>query len=348
VIVQVVDGESGKTIYTGKPKSPEDFEDTDGDGLGDLAFKDFQVMKVIKKGGGIQFSGGSKTVVTGSYLEVIYPDYAIWEYQAAGYVYPFIFTSDSDWAVDICAQVPGGYEIVGVYDENGNMVSDSQCQQTFVSGETKVVAFDVVETGSPEPALSATLTFGGPHGNVEALEVEVSGHRQTDGPDPVLLAGWNHHLYVGPSAPVDEALASIIGDVRAVYRLQPDQTFDRWFPDRPDLSTIETLRPYEPLLILMAEPAMWNQQAAVTPPTSVDLLPGWNSVCYADESADVTAAIKSAAGDIGAVYALAANRTWERFVPNRLDLSNLDRLDRFDCVLVQVMAVQSVKWLFDM
>jgi RHS repeat-associated protein len=347
VIVQVVDGETGKTIYTGKPKSPEDFEDTDGDGLGDLAFKDFQVMKVIRKGGGIQFSGGSKTVVTGSYLEVIYPDYAIWEYQSAGYVYPFIFTSDSDWAVDVCAQVPGGYEIVGVYDENGNLVSDSQCQQTFVFGETKVVAFDVVDTGSPEPALSATLTFGGPHGNVEALEVEVPGFRQTDGPDPVLLAGWNHHLYVGAAAPIEEALASIMDDVCAVYRLRPDQTFDRWFPDRPDVSTIDNLEPYEPLLILTTTATMWNQNPTVPLPGTIDLVPGWNSVCYAGESEDMASAMKGAVGDVGVVYALEANRTWGRFVPSRPELSNLDRLDHFGCVLMHVTADGGVTWVFD-
>jgi uncharacterized repeat protein (TIGR01451 family) len=336
-------------VYTGKPKSGGDFVDTDGDGLGDFATKEFQIIKVIrKKDGSIQFSGGSKTVVTGSYLEIVYPQFAVWENVAAGYVYPFIFTSDSDWAVDVCAQVPEGYEIVGVYDENGNLVSDSQCQQTFVSGETRVVAFEVVETGSPEPQLSASLTLRGPHGNVEALEVEVPGLRETDGPEPVLLAGWNHHLYVGPSAPIEEALASIIDDVRAVYRLQPGRTFDRWFPGRPDLSTIKTVDSYEPLLILMAAPAMWSQEPALTPPTSIDLLPGWNSVCYPGESADVPTAMKGAVADIGIVYALEADRTWERFVPERPELSNLDRLDHFDCVLVQVTADQGVKWVFDL
>jgi hypothetical protein len=329
-------------VYTGKPKSPQDFDETG------LASKDFQILRVIRKNGSVQYSGGSKTVVTGSYLEIVYPDFAVWEDVAAGYVYPFIFTSDSDWTVDVCAQVPEGYDIVGVYDENGDLVSDSQCRQAFVSGETKVVAFEVMETGSPEPGLSASLTLGGPHGNVQALKVEVPGVRETDGPEPVLLAGWNHHLYVGPSAPIEEALASIIDDVRAVYRLQPDQTFDRWFPGRPDLSTIKAVGSYEPLLILMAAPAMWSQEPAITPPTSIRLLPGWNSVCYAGESADVPTAMKGAVGDIGVVYALEADRTWERFVPKRPELSNLDRLDHFDCVLVQVTADRGVKWVFDL
>ncbi|MBI1885145.1 MAG: hypothetical protein HYS09_02325 [Chloroflexi bacterium] len=165
-----------KTVYTGKPKSGTDFVDTNGDTLGDLASKDFQVIKVIKRDGTVQIGGGSKTVVTGSYLEVISPDFAIWEDVAAGYVYPFIFTSDSDWSVNLCAQVPTGYDIVGVYDENGDLLADSSCAQTFVSGETKVVAYEVVEVGSPEPVLGALLTVEH-EGKVTEVDVEVPGQR---------------------------------------------------------------------------------------------------------------------------------------------------------------------------
>ena len=171
VIVKYVDS-SGKTVYTGKPKGPEDFDATG------LASKDFQVIKVLRKNGVIQFSGGRKTVVSGSYLEIVYPDFAVWDDVAAGYVYPFIFTSDSDWTVDACAEMPKGYEIVGVYDENGDLVSEKKCIQTFVAGETKVVAFDVVEVGSPEPKLKAKLKVRGPNGKVKELDLDVPGIRE--------------------------------------------------------------------------------------------------------------------------------------------------------------------------
>ena len=115
------------------------------------------MIKVIKKDGTIQFSGGSKTVVMGSLVEIIYPDYAIWEAGVSSYVYPFIMTSDSNWTVDVCAEVPVGYRIVGTYDENGDFVSSAKCAQTFVAGETKVIAFEVEDIGSPEPKLSAKL-----------------------------------------------------------------------------------------------------------------------------------------------------------------------------------------------
>ena len=64
VIVKYADAETGKTVYTGKPKSPGDFMDTDGDTQADLAIKDFQVIKVLKRDGSIEFRAGSKTVVT--------------------------------------------------------------------------------------------------------------------------------------------------------------------------------------------------------------------------------------------------------------------------------------------
>jgi hypothetical protein len=50
---------------------------------------------------------------------------------------------------------------------------------------------------------------------------------------------------------------------------------------------------------------------------------------------------------IGVVYALAADRIWGRFVPNRPELSSLDRLDHFGCVLVQVAADRAVNWVFN-
>lgn len=94
------------------------------------------------------------------------------------------------------------------------------------------------------------------------------------GPAPTVGAGWNHQLCAGPVAPIEEALTSIMEHVRAVYRLKPDHTFDRWLPDRPGLSTIETVQPYQPLFILMTAPAKWNQEPAAMPPAAVDLVPG--------------------------------------------------------------------------
>lgn len=177
VIVKVVDPDVG-TVYTGKPKSPADFADTNGNGSGDLAFKDFQILKVFRKDGTVQIGGGSKTVVTGSMLEIVYPDLAVWEASVSSYVYPFIFTSDSNWTVDACAQIPTGYQIVGVYDLDGNLLSTNSCQQTFVQGETKVIAFQISEIGSPPPHVKLKLKLKGPNGKVRDLDLDVPGLRK--------------------------------------------------------------------------------------------------------------------------------------------------------------------------
>ncbi|MEM4321870.1 MAG: LamG-like jellyroll fold domain-containing protein, partial [Candidatus Woesearchaeota archaeon] len=45
VILRYVDTQTGKTVYTGLPKGPDDFVDSDGDGLVDVAVKDFRLLR---------------------------------------------------------------------------------------------------------------------------------------------------------------------------------------------------------------------------------------------------------------------------------------------------------------
>jgi hypothetical protein len=69
----------------------------------------------------------------------------------------FILTGDTDWTVDVCTAVPQGYNIVGVYDIDGNMITTNNCVQAGVVGETKVIAFEVLDLQSPPPHLTAKL-----------------------------------------------------------------------------------------------------------------------------------------------------------------------------------------------
>lgn len=178
-VIEVASGTLIATIPVGE--NPIDVaitpEDLDGDGIGDVATKDFQVIKVLRKDGLVQFSGGSKTVVIGSMLEIIHPDYAIWEEGVSSYVYPFIMTSDSDWTVDVCAEVPIGYRIVGIYDENGDFVSSGKCAHTFVAGETRVIAFEVVDIGSPPPHFKGRFTVRH-DGKVYNFDLDTPGYRE--------------------------------------------------------------------------------------------------------------------------------------------------------------------------
>ena len=179
VIAKYFDARTGKTVYTGKPVSSDDFKDTNGDGIRDLAVKDFHIMEVFEKDGTVQFTGGKKTVVMGSYLEIVHPDYAVWENGTSTFVYPFTFSSDSPWTADVCAQMPTDYRIVGAYYNDGNFLSDATCMQTFVAGDTKALAFEVIDVGSPEPHLKAKLRVKGGHANVEKLlELDSPGVRK--------------------------------------------------------------------------------------------------------------------------------------------------------------------------
>lgn len=56
VIVKFIESETGKKVYSGLPKGPEDF-------VNGLASKEFQVNKVIGKDGSIQIKSDSKTVI---------------------------------------------------------------------------------------------------------------------------------------------------------------------------------------------------------------------------------------------------------------------------------------------
>jgi hypothetical protein len=105
----------------------------------------------------IQYADAGKTVYTGSYLEIIYPTFTVWDEGQTKYLYPFIMNSDSEWTLDVCAAVPAGYQIVGVYDADGNLVASSDCVQAGVAGETKIVAFEVVDLLSPPPRLTTKL-----------------------------------------------------------------------------------------------------------------------------------------------------------------------------------------------
>jgi hypothetical protein len=160
-----------------------------------------------------------------------------------------------------------------------------------------------------------------------------------------LVAGWNHVCYTGTEQPVADALAGFMDHVVAVYRMR-NQTFDRWFPDRPELSTITTLGPYQPLFLLMSEGTVWGQQPS-TLPVGAGLDQGWNSVCYAGVARDITTATAGIEGKFSVLYALAYEQSWRRFVPGRPEVSNLDRLKQYDAVLLLVNVEGGVQWVFN-
>jgi hypothetical protein len=175
-----------------------------------------------------------------------------------------------------------------------------------------------------------------------------------------LVQGWNDSCYVGPEATVEDAMADIIDDVLAVYRFTADQTWERYFPghceDAEGLCTIETIKPYDQLFILMAASAEWTQLIQVLP-TSVDLagasatddVPGaWNSVCYAGADKATEEAIRDIESGVVIMYQLGSDQAWRRYVPARPEIPDtLTTLHRFDSAVLLVITEGGITWVFD-
>lgn len=62
VVVKYYDEDTRITAYTAKPKGKEDFEDSNGDGIPDLAEKDFKFEKIIEKDGEVRLREGPLVV----------------------------------------------------------------------------------------------------------------------------------------------------------------------------------------------------------------------------------------------------------------------------------------------
>jgi hypothetical protein len=174
----------------------------------------------------------------------------------------------------------------------------------------------------------------------------------TPGPTPTATPpgpgiAWVHSCYLGASQPIEDAFAPISGKVLAAYRLRSDQGFDRWFPDRPDVSTMTVLDPYDAFFLLMASDTTWLQEPSGESPTSADLVFGWNSVCYAGQTKDATTAMAGIADRLAIAYALGPGSVWKRFVPGRPDVTNLSQLDSLTPVLILVTEDDGTPWLFD-
>ena len=164
---------------------------------------------------------------------------------------------------------------------------------------------------------------------------------------PVPLApGWNTVCYRGPLRPIATALGNALNSVVALYRLRPDQQFDKWFAGRPEVSTITALSPYDSLFVLMGNGTTWQQEPSTTTLTTVNLSRGWQSVCYAGPTQDMESAAAGINGEFGVIYVLAPDQSWSRFIPDRPEISDLTELEEFNCPLILVTDPIGVTWTF--
>ena len=186
VITKLIDGST--SVYAGKFKefkkqlrADADDEQDDNDETANLSPKYFTLtkslhfQKTINDKGVVKYNSAESTVVMGSRLDILHPDYIVWENDTQ--LYPFTLTSDSDWTTDICLSVPAGYKVTGVLDADGNIVAASNCTQTFISGESKTYLFSVADIGSPEPTFGLSITTTH-KGKKEKHDLTVEGVRR--------------------------------------------------------------------------------------------------------------------------------------------------------------------------
>jgi parallel beta-helix repeat protein len=202
-----------------------------------------------------------------------------------------------------------------------------------------------VTTPSPMPTYTAV-----PSSTTSSSPSTTTGTpTPTPGEPPLMLAtltaGWNFQCYVGASRPIEEAVVDAIGKISAVYLLRDGDLSDRWFPDRPDVSTLSTVNPGDTLFLLTSDPFMWTQAASDAEPM-VTLAQGWNGVCYTGGSVSAEAATGGIDVPYSVIYTLAPDQTWRRFVPGNPQASNLSYLDEFTPVLILVTG-NAGRWVFN-
>ncbi|MBI4145690.1 thrombospondin type 3 repeat-containing protein [Candidatus Woesearchaeota archaeon] len=181
IIAKFTDAATGQTVYAAKFTNFENVDDEEKDDREDdstaaqtIITKRLHISKLIKKDATVKYSAGFAEVITGSKLTVMHPEYTVWSSERE--LYPFVFESADVWNVDICMNVPPGYVVSGVLDENGDIASTTECLQALVAGEPKVFVYDLLETGSPEPDTSFALTATH-DGKTTATDVQITGIR---------------------------------------------------------------------------------------------------------------------------------------------------------------------------
>ncbi|TET96560.1 MAG: hypothetical protein E3J29_05445 [Dehalococcoidia bacterium] len=150
--------------------------------------------------------------------------------------------------------------------------------------------------------------------------------------------GWHNATWSGASTPED-AFACADGKYAAAYRLVSGG-WERHFPDRPDVSNMADLQPYDAFLILITGDVTCEMPVAGSLGTerTLDWGVGWQNDGWT--GADGTPpedVFDCADGSYAAAYRLVGGG-WERYFPGRPDLSNMGPLDEHDAFLILITA----------
>jgi len=151
---------------------------------------------------------------------------------------------------------------------------------------------------------------------------------------------WQNAAWSGAdSTSPEEAFACADGNYAAAYRFT-DSGLERYFPARPDISTMGPLSEHDAFLILISDPVTCYMPVTAASGSSRSLQwgVGWNNEGWS--GADGTSpedAFACAAGSYAAAYRF-TDSGLERYFPDRPDISNMGPLNKYDAFLILVTA----------
>jgi hypothetical protein len=154
----------------------------------------------------------------------------------------------------------------------------------------------------------------------------------------VWSAGWHNETWSGASTP-EEAFACAAGNYAAAYRYV-DGGFQRYFPDRLDISNMSDLQPYDTFFILITDDVSCEMPVADPPADgrTLDWNVGWHNEGWTGANGtDPEDAFACADGSYAAAYRY-VDGGLERYFPDRPDISNMGSLDQYDAFLILVTA----------
>jgi parallel beta-helix repeat protein len=196
---------------------------------------------------------------------------------------------------------------------------------------------------------NATATATDADGNTSEFSAPVAVPEPTPSPTPEGSRtldwdpGWHNATWTGDSTP-EEAFACAAGDYAAAYRLAGGG-WERYFPDRPELSNMTDLEQYDAFLILVTDDVTCEMPVADAPDDDrrLDWDVGWqNDGWTGADGTEPEDAFACADGSYAAAYRLVGGG-WERYFPGSPGLSNMDELDQYDAFLILVTAPVSCR-----
>lgn len=118
--------------------------------------------------------------------------------------------------------------------------------------------------------------------------------------------------------------------------------WERYFPDRPDLSNMTDLEQYDAFLILVTGDVTCDMPVAPLTVAelkrTLDWSVGWHNEAWTGASGTSPQdAFACAAGSYAAAYRLVGG-SWERYFPDRPEISNMGPLNLYDPFLILVTA----------